>query len=72
MHESNIKVSEIYGSSGLLRPFADHHILKDFSLGIQDMKNMPYDEKVFAKRLEVLESHINGLLKRDFLIYGSS
>ena len=49
----------------------DHHLLKEFSKGVQELRDLPYDEKVFGKRLELLERQITGLLKRDFLIHGS-
>ena len=36
------------------------------------MKEEPFDEKLFGKRMEIIEGQITGLLKRDYLVNSSA
>jgi hypothetical protein len=54
--------------SGLLRPFSDNNLLKEFTKSLKELKDSEFNQGTFAKRLEILEEQINGLMKRELLM----
>ena len=68
--QSNVRFSRAYTQSGLLRPFSDQYLLQEFSKTLEELKESQATDVSYARRLEILESQITGLLKRDLMVSG--
>lgn len=65
-----VTLSQSYSRSGLLRPFTDNRLLRELGRNLQELKDSEENQGAFAKRLQILEEQIQGLLRRDLLING--